>query len=124
MYLVGFTIERSRIVLYGCQHIKHFGASVSLQCLGESNGKYSQPRDYIQTSRESCMSAHGMEDWMDTLSCGGHCRREESPSRALILTVIYPPLTAATSPVGICGGQRCIETDFYSSTSISPFHCH
>ena len=70
------------------------------------------------------MSTHGMEDWMDMLSCGGHCRRDKSPGRALVLAVIYLPLTAATSPVGIGGGQRGIETDFYPSTSIFPFHCH
>jgi hypothetical protein len=74
-------------------------------------------------SKESCMGTHGMEDWMDMLSCGGHCRREKSPGRALILAVICQPLIAA-SPVGICGGQSGNETDFYPSTSIFPCHCH
>jgi len=44
------------------------------------------------------MGTHGMEDWMDMPSCGGHCRREKSPGRALV-PAICQPLKAATSPL-------------------------
>jgi hypothetical protein len=56
------------------------------------------------------MGTHGIEDWMDMLSYGGHCRREKSPGRTLVLAVICQPLTTATNPVGICGGQSGTET--------------
>jgi hypothetical protein len=45
------------------------------------------------------MGTHGMEAWMNILSCAGHSRRQRSPGRALVLVVICQPLTAATSPL-------------------------